>query len=408
MNPKKALSIYILSAFLFFFVGCVPAVESVSDATHPETESASEDMNTDTNVSSDSDADTGSDVGSTMKSSTISDIVFFGWEDFPIVFSGGDETIDFGMSEAEVASRLGKVEVLGGGRGLFVAPENNVLCAGWRVTDEQYIFSEEGVLCYIDTGLEFVGKDERPDALRSRLEESLGLPDYAGGVKWDGELEEWAEFSAGIDDVNIPAYFESEWTKDGDKVLSYRQFGSQLIVYQAVSEYPSDNILADLRELAFMGGHGIEYPTDNLAAGVTPGLIDPDTELHMGDLVLGMDEDAFWKALGGGPISEQVIQPADDVVDTALRECRFDGGRALFVDRPGQSSTLYSITVESPKFQTYRGLSPLDTVIRLIELYGLPYGLTGDIWSYGDGGYELYQIAVRRGVVQSINLHYSM
>jgi hypothetical protein len=422
MRPKKVLSIGILNVFLFFSAGCVPAFESAPDTAQPETETESESASAD--ALSNRDADTNSNIGSSvnagMGSSMNADIVFSGWGDFPIVFSGGDETIDFGMSVAEVASRLGKIsypaarggesdparfKIIGMRSSFYVTPESDVFCAGWKVAEERYVFSEENVLFFINTKLRFVGEKERPDAFLSMLEQALGPPAYAGGVKWDGERKEWTEFSTGIDDADIPVYFESEWEKDGDKVLSYRQFGSRATVCQAVSEYPSDDILADLLESVPGGVYGIEYPADRRPApGRMLGLIDEDTELRIGDFVLGMDEAAFWKVLGKDLVSEQPDAPARDWI--TKRECLFSGGRAIFVDQAGQSSTLYSITVETPKYQTYRGLSPLDTVLRLVELYGFPFYSAGDTWSYGIGGYEYYLFTVRRGVVLTINLHH--
>jgi hypothetical protein len=110
-----------------------------------------------------------------------------------------------------------------------------------------------------------------------------------------------------------------------------------------------------------------------------------------------------------GRISQSSFCAASKTFDVSLKTCRFGGGEAIFVKSEiGGGYSLYSISVDSPEYQTRRGLSPFDSVVRLIELYGFPYRTEDDIWMCDDGAYEYYRFTVENGIVLSINLHYSM
>jgi hypothetical protein len=314
-------------------------------------------------------------------------VIFEEWGDFSGAFEGGDGKVDFGMPAVEILSRLGEAGRFETKIEFAYIPNEDVIFCGWKVSRERYVFSEDRTLCRTDTELEFVGGEE-PGALRAELERSLGVPVYEGGMKWDDTRDRWTGFRGDADVINAPAYFESQW-KTGDAVLEYRQFGTKLMLCQAVLGYQTDGVLA--------GGAALER-------------INPDTELSLGDFFLGIREGAFWKTLG-----EKPVLCAEEVSDAeSVKTCRFSGGEAVFVkNKTGGEYSLCSISVDSPEYQTRRGLSPLDTVVRLTELYGFPERTDkddagNDVWCYGDGEYEYYRFTVREGVVTSINLHDSL
>jgi hypothetical protein len=367
MNSKKAISTGILIFLMIFSTACRLHVEDkFADA---QAEAAKE--------------NTSVDICENPKA------VFEKWGDFSNTLTDGDEKVDFGMSVTEVVSQLGKNVISETENELIYVPDNDVLFFGWRVSRQRYLFSKDHILYRADMELEFVGNGEAPDTLHSELERSFGVPAYESGMKWDDARGEWISFQGNVDVANTPAYFESQW-KTRSETLVYRQFGTKLLLSRVVLGYPTVGVFAD---------------------DTIPELIDPDTELHLGNFVLGMEESAFWKILGEEPSS---VYEEKDPGAVSTRTCRFSGGEVVFIKSEFAESdinkpySLYSISLNSPEYKTRRGLSPLDTVIRLIELYGFPEWAYDDVWRYGDGGYEFYQFTIKNDIVMSINLHYSL
>jgi len=66
---------------------------------------------------------------------------------------------------------------------------------------------------------------------------------------------------------------------------------------------------------------------------------------------------------------------------------------------------LSSITATDPTLTTPRGLRVGDTAEALFVLYGIPVSVLDNVWTYGDGDYNIFHVTVRNGVVEQLWLH---
>lgn len=82
----------------------------------------------------------------------------------------------------------------------------------------------------------------------------------------------------------------------------------------------------------------------------------------------------------------------------------FDAWTLVFISLEGEPYTLYSAETTDPRQATPRGLRIGDSIEILYHLYGIPVQVLDGIWTFSDGAYERFQVAVVDGKVERIKL----
>jgi len=123
----------------------------------------------------------------------------------------------------------------------------------------------------------------------------------------------------------------------------------------------------------------------------------------------------------------RLIMPLDDVYQyissDICEEIEFDSGDyvektlillnslvLVFIETYDDSFSLHSVEVSGTEYATPRGLRIGDTAEKLFELYGMPWYITNNVWTYLDEGWgnEILHITVVDSIVQKIYLHGSI
>lgn len=156
--------------------------------------------------------------------------------------------------------------------------------------------------------------------------------------------------------------------------------------YSAVYDETNDKHFTDVRIWNFLG---IE-----------------DEDLELGGIKLSIPEDEFFAQIDEEPAAIDTHE--EPGYSYRSRTYTFsDGLIAIFSDwDDGSGFCLGNMTTTSPKYETARGLKVSDTEERMIELYGEPRYMDGDVREYvaSGGDYIYHRITIENGIVTEINV----
>lgn len=133
------------------------------------------------------------------------------------------------------------------------------------------------------------------------------------------------------------------------------------------------------------------------------GLLISDSDHSIGDFSFGMTEQEAAKYYPSKPLKE-TEKPFEDIL--TRKTITFDPLILVF-SRTNESDDVYalsSIEVDSTEYATPRGLRVGDDAKKVYELYGVPMNVKNNVWTYGDGNYDLFSATVVDGLVKKIHL----
>jgi hypothetical protein len=131
-----------------------------------------------------------------------------------------------------------------------------------------------------------------------------------------------------------------------------------------------------------------------------------DGDLELGGIRLSIPEDEFLAQIYEEPAAIDTHE--EPGYSYSSKTYTFsDGLIARFSSwNVGDDFRLGNMTTTSPKYETARGLKVSDTEERMIELYGEPRYVNGDVREYADSGgeYIYHYITIENGIVTKIDV----